>query len=415
MILNQDSPEFYPSQFEQNQDNMDINGQDEDLEGFAENGPIFDLENADTPAVLEAALKEAEAEASERVRQRIKKDRQKKWKQQQKKAQVSQQPESKRIINEVKKVEEVQDEIESDDSVHKPVQKEQGKEVAAMPDFWSIAYTDKDPTYNLNAKSQSKRQDVTSKRMDSPKKTEKTSAKAKQTDKVAEESKFEKVFEDIKETKKEKIQEKKPTKFEGAKEVDIAAQLQRQLGKTKKMHEMNDEEIAKVFEESEEYRAWRALPKSERGRLTRKQLFRQFKETSLAESIKVEMGQSKKSKLKKAFVNEKDFDNSSNDEGGDPIERELAAAKKKREMTKSKLHTNPANNPVIHKPMPPPEPNNQIDTQKKGKSRHIIVVHRDPETGELVHTYVEKKHRKKVTNLKKAIIQKRQFVKEVLK
>ena len=87
---------------------------------------------------------------------------------------------------------------------------------------------------------------------------------------MAEESKFEKVFEDIKETKKEKIQEKKPTKFEGAKEVDIAAQLQRQLGKTKKMHEMNDEEIAKVFEESEEYRAWRALPKSERGRLTRK-------------------------------------------------------------------------------------------------------------------------------------------------
>ena len=54
---------------------MDFNGQDEDLEGFAENGPIFDLENADTPAVLEAALKEAEAEASERVRQRIKKDR----------------------------------------------------------------------------------------------------------------------------------------------------------------------------------------------------------------------------------------------------------------------------------------------------------------------------------------------------
>ena len=60
-------------------------------------------------------------------------------------------------MNEVKKVEEVQDEIESDDSVHKPVQKEQGKVVAAMPDFWSIAYTDKDPTYNLNAKSQSKR------------------------------------------------------------------------------------------------------------------------------------------------------------------------------------------------------------------------------------------------------------------
>ena len=87
---------------------------------------------------------------------------------------------------------------------------------------------------------------------------------------MVEESKFDKVFEDIKETKKEKIQEKKPAKFEDDKRVDIAAQLQRQLGKSKKMHELNEEEIDKMFEESEEYRAWRALPKSERGRLTRK-------------------------------------------------------------------------------------------------------------------------------------------------
>lgn len=43
------------------------------------------------------------------------------------------------------------------------------------------------------------------------------------------------------------------------------------------------------------------------------------------------------------------------------------------------------------------------------------MVHRDEETNELIKTFVDKKKRKKISNLKKAIIQKRKFVKEYIK
>ena len=51
------------------------------------------------------------------------------------------------------------------------------------------------------------------------------------------------------------------------------------------MNEMNEEDIDKIINENEEIQHWRSLPKSQRPRLTRKQLVRMFKESSLAETI----------------------------------------------------------------------------------------------------------------------------------
>ena len=44
-----------------------------------------------------------------------------------------------------------------------------------------------------------------------------------------------------------------------------------------------------------------------------------------------------------------------------------------------------------------------MEEKKKQKPKQIIVVHRDEETNELIKTFVDKKKRKKVTKLKKAI------------
>ena len=44
-----------------------------------------------------------------------------------------------------------------------------------------------------------------------------------------------------------------------------------------------------------------------------------------------------------------------------------------------------------------------------------MVLHRDEETNELIKTLVDKKKRKKISRLKKAILQKRTFVREAMK
>ena len=57
---------------------MAFEDEHEDLgEGFEmpETGPIFNLENGDTPAVLEEALLEATSEIGDRVRAKMKKDK----------------------------------------------------------------------------------------------------------------------------------------------------------------------------------------------------------------------------------------------------------------------------------------------------------------------------------------------------
>jgi hypothetical protein len=53
------------------------------------------------------------------------------------------------------------------------------------------------------------------------------------------------------------------------------------------------------------------------------------------------------------------------------------------------------------------------ESKKKVKPNQIIVVHRDENTNELIKTFVDKKKRKRVTALKKAIRQKRSMVKEI--
>ena len=90
------------------------------------------------------------------------------------------------------------------------------------------------------------------------------------------------------------------------------------------MNQLKDDEIDALIEGNEEIQKWRAQPKSQRQRLTRKQLVRMFKETSLAESIKVqvvdEATQSKKQRklTKRAFVAESEYADK-NDGGDDEV------------------------------------------------------------------------------------------------
>jgi hypothetical protein len=53
-----------------------------------------------------------------------------------------------------------------------------------------------------------------------------------------------------------------------------------------------------------------------------------------------------------------------------------------------------------------------MEEKKKQKPKQIIVVHRDEETNELIKTFVDKKKRKKVTKLKKAIQLKRMALRQ---
>ena len=106
----------------------------------------------------------------------------------------------------------------------------------------------------------------------------------------------------------------------------------------------------KLIEESDYIKQWKLLPKARRERLTKKQMLRMGKESTLAESIQVQIEGPKK----KQWINE-------------PV----------------KIFKEPTET-------------------KKSKPKQIIVVTRD-ENNEIVKTIVDKKKRKRLTALKRAI------------
>ena len=151
-----------------------------------------------------------------------------------------------------------------------------------------------------------------------------------------------------------------------------------------------------MIEESDYIKQWKAIPKARRERLTRKQMIAMGKETSLAEAIQVTMGQEKKTK-KKWTVEEVD------EEGSIP-------SQKLKQPPPPKIFRNETVQ-LVTPIRPQPRMSSYVE-KKKVKSSQIIVVTRDEETNELIKTYVDKKRRKKITKLKKAIFQKRQDEKD---
>ena len=73
----------------------------------------------------------------------------------------------------------------------------------------------------------------------------------------------------------------------------------------KNFNSLGDEELDMLIEDSEQIQKWKQIPKAYREKLTKKQLVKMFKESTMADSIQVTVQQSKKQKLtKRVFAND---------------------------------------------------------------------------------------------------------------
>lgn len=192
------------------------------------------------------------------------------------------------------------------------------------------------------------------------------------------------------------------TKNQNIKDEDLANQLQAMLKQQKVKHYTSDM-LDQMIEESELIQQWKSIPKARRERLTRKQLLAMGREATLAEAIHVSVAQQpKKAKAKVVVTNE----------NGEEMDTDFRLKQDHLGIPHTASRSQALRLPVktfTNEPLAQQQkqPNSYTDHKKKQKQKQIIVVRRDEETNEIVKTFVDKVKRKKLTKLKKAVLEKR--------
>jgi hypothetical protein len=79
-------------------------------------------------------------------------------------------------------------------------------------------------------------------------------------------------------------------------EEDVGKKLQSLLSQNshQNLNNLDDDEIDQLIQDSEYIQKWKQIPKARREKLTKKQLLKMFKESTMADTIQVSYQQEKK-------------------------------------------------------------------------------------------------------------------------